>query len=581
MKPILSLLLSAGLFLPGLTAQTGFLLRHPAINKNGSLVAFSYQGDIWTVPASGGAATRLTIHEAYESNPVFSPDGNRIAFSGARYGNNDVFVLPVEGGTPGRLTYHSASDNIASWTLKDQILFTSSREFRQIERPGEVFSISPEGGTEKRILDAVGHDPAYSPDGRFIVFVRGDINPVAREDYKGPSNRELWLFDTKTKAFSKLPGFATNDVFPQWGGNRMIYFLSSNTGVYNLYRMRIDDNGKVVGTPEQLTTEKEESIRHFNISADGATIVFEKDMHLYLMKAGKGSGQRINIQLKADERFDPVELKTLANGGGELALSPNGKLMAFAVRGEIFVKEADKEKNRSVNVSEHPFRDMAPVWLNDSTVLFSSDRSNGNFDLYLARSADKAEGNLFKSLKHEVVRMTSTPADESNPSISPDGKKIAYIRGRGALVVADIDSTGKMSNEKILHDSWDSPSGLAWSPDSKWVAYAVSDLYFNQEVFIHAADNSSKPVNVTMHPRTDGQPVWSADGSKLGFISARNNRNNDVWFVWLKKEDWEKSAQDWQEMDKPETPAPAKGGKQEAKPIKIDFENIHERLVQV
>ena len=143
MKPILSLLLSAGLFLPGLTAQTGFLLRHPAINKNGSLVAFSYQGDIWTVPASGGAATRLTIHEAYESNPVFSPDGNRIAFSGTRYGNNDVFVLPVEGGTPARLTYHSASDNIASWTLKDQILFATNREFRQIERPAEVFSIRP------------------------------------------------------------------------------------------------------------------------------------------------------------------------------------------------------------------------------------------------------------------------------------------------------------------------------------------------------------------------------------------------------------------------------------------------------
>ncbi len=581
MKFILSLLLSAGLFLPGLMAQTGLLLRHPAINKNGTMVAFSYQGDIWTVPASGGAATRLTIHEAYESNPVFSPDGNRIAFSGARYGNNDVFVLPVEGGTPKRLTYHSASDNIASWTLKDQIVFSTSREFRQIERPSEVFSISPEGGTEKRILDAVGHDPAYSPDGRFLVFVRGDINPVAREDYKGPSNRELWLFDTKTKAFSKLPGFVTNDVFPQWGGNRMIYFLSSNTGAYNLYRLRIDDNGKPVGTPEQLTTEKEESIRHFNISADGSTIVYEKDMHLYLMKAGKGSGQRINIQLKADERFDPVEQKTLTNGGGELALSPNGKLMAFSVRGEIFVKEADKEKNRSVNVSEHPFRDMTPVWLNDSTVLFTSDRSDGNFDLYLARSADKAEGNLFKTLKHEVVRMTSTAADESNPSISPDGKKIAYVRGRGALVVADIDSTGKMANEKILQDSWDSPSGLAWSPDSKWVAYAVSDLYFNQEVFIHAADNSSKPVNVTMHPRTDGQPVWSADGSKLGFISARNNRNNDVWFVWLKKEDWEKSAQDWQEMDKPETSAPAKGGKQEPKPIKIDFENIHERLVQV
>ena len=160
------------------TAQ--LLLRQPAINNDGSLVTFSFQGDIWTVPGTGGKATRLTIHEAYEGNPIFSPDGKQIAFSGARFGNNDIFVMPTGGGMPKRLTYHSAADNISSWTQPDKILFSTAREFKQIERPLEVYSISPKGGTENRIIDAVGFDPELSPDGRFLAFVGGDIKPVAR-----------------------------------------------------------------------------------------------------------------------------------------------------------------------------------------------------------------------------------------------------------------------------------------------------------------------------------------------------------------------------------------------------------------
>lgn len=571
--------LMAAVSLPVL-AQSPLLLRHPAVNKDGSLIAFSFQGDIWTVASSGGKATRLTIHEAYEGNPVFSPDGKQIAFSGARFGNNDIFVMPTEGGMPKRLTVHAASDNIASWTLADQILFSTAREFRQIERPLEVYAISPKGGTEKRVLDVVGHDPVYSPDGRFIALVRGDINPVHREDYRGASNRELWVYDTRNKKYIQLPAFETNDILPQWGDARTLYFLSSNDGTYNLYRMRLDEAGKA-STPEKLTNTKDEAIRHFSISGDGSTIVYEKDMHLYLMKAGKGNGQPIAIQINPDERFDATESKMLSSGGSELAISPNGKLLAFSVRGEVFVKEADKEKSRSVNVSQHAYRDMSPAWLNDSTLLFCSDRKGGNFELYLARSADSKEGNLFKTLKREVVPLSNTPVDESNPVVSPDGKKLAWVRGRGTLVVADVDSIGTLRNEKILQDGWDTPGRIAWSPDSKWLAYALSDLYFNQEIFIHAADNSAAPVNISMHPRTDGQPVWSPDGSKLGFVSARNNRNNDIWFVWLKKADWEKATQDWQEAEKPAAAAAPAKGKSTVPPVQIDFDNIHERIVQV
>ena len=197
-------------FISGLVSKAQqLLLRQPAFNNDGSLVTFSFQGDIWTVPATGGKATRLTIHEAYEANPIFSPDGRQIAFSGARFGNNDIFVMPASGGMPKRLTWHSSPDAVSSWTQADKILFSTAREFRQIERPAEVYSISPKGGTESRMLNAVGFDPVLSPDGKMLAFVRGDINPVARHAYKGRSDRDIWLYDINNKTYSQLPGFET------------------------------------------------------------------------------------------------------------------------------------------------------------------------------------------------------------------------------------------------------------------------------------------------------------------------------------------------------------------------------------
>ena len=560
------------------------LLRYPAISSNGSIISFSFQGDIWTVPATGGKATRLTVHEAYEGMPVFSPDGKSIAFSGSRYGNNDIFVIPTEGGTPKRLTVHSSGDNIASWSNAGNILFSSSREFQQIERPLEVYSVAASGGTESRIMDAVGFDPIQSPDGRFVAFTRGDINPIFREDYRGPSNRDIWMYDSKNKTYSKVTTFDANDILPRWGDNKTLYFLSTNAGRNNLYRLKLDENAKPVGAPEQLTDYKDHSIRYFSISADGKTIVFEREKNIYTMSTDSKSAQRVNVQIGADVRFDPIVNKTVTADANEYEISPNGKLISLAIRGEIYVKEANKDKNNTVNVSDHAYRDMDITWLSDSVVLFTSDRDNNNFNIYMARSVDKQQPNIFKSLKHEVTQLTKTDQDESVLVVSGDGKKIAYVRGRGTLVVSDIGADGKLSNEKILLDGWATPSGIRWSPDNKWLAYSVEDLYFNEEVFIHAADNSSKPVNVSMHPRNDSNPFWSGDGSKLGFISARNNRSNDVWFVWLKKEDFEKSKQDWDDMatEEKSDKSDSKDKKEpKSKPVKIDFDKIHQRVVQV
>ncbi len=557
-------------------------VRYPAINNDGSKIVFSYQGDLWSVPSTGGNALRLTIHEAYDGYPQWSKDDSKIAFSSDRFGNYDVFVMPAEGGKPERLTYHSTGDILNDWTYDNNLLFSSNRLFQQVEWDSEMQKVSADGGTPTRLLSTVGNDPAMSPDGKYIAISKG-WGRETREDYRGPANFDIWIYDIANDKYTRITDFDGHDFSPRWGNNNELYFISSRSGVYNIYKTNIA-GGSSESEPVKVTNFNDDGARYFNISGDGSTLVMERLTDVYLQKLNGSAAQKVNIQIGADYRFDPFEHKTYTGDMDEYSVSPNGKYTAFVVRGEVFVKENDKEKSKAVNLTNHPYRDQNAVWLSDSTLIFVSDR-DGQKDLYLLRSVDEDQVNLFKSMKHEVVRLTDTPEDESFPVVSPDGKKLAYEIGSGKLVVVDVSDDGKFTNEVVLLDGWDAPGNVCWSPDSRWLSYSLSDLNYNSEIYIHAADNSQVPVNVSMHPRTDYMPVWSPDGKKLGFISERNNKNSDVWFVWLSKKDWEKTQSDWEDDDDSSDKKNDKKKKDDdssaVEPITIDFENIYQRLVQV
>lgn len=551
--------------------ETELLVRQPSISPDGSMISFSYQGDIWTVSFDGGEAKRLTIHEAYESSPIWSPDGSHIAFNGSRYGNNDIFTIPASGGKSKRITYYSGGDILFDWTESGDLLFQSNRTFNHVEWDSELQTVSAEGGTPVRLMDALGKMPVMSPDGRYVAFVRGSCR-ISREEYSGPADLDLWLYDTREKSFTLLTDNSVNDFLPRWKDNNTLYFISARSGRYNIYSMDVTSSDV-----QAVTNFSDDGVRHFDVSSNG-NVVFARQLGVHTLAAGTGNINTIPITLSSDYRFYPEDYETFTNNISEYSISPNGEYSAMTVRGEIVIKKNDKEVRKTINVSDHPFRDRSPVWLNDSTVVFTSDRE-GQYDLYLARSSDKNKTGIFESLKHEVVRITNTKEHEQNPVISPDGKKIAYTQGRGTLITASIDSKGKLSDKKVLLEGWATPGGISWSPDSKWLAYSLADLYFNNEVYIHAADNSKEPVNVTMHPKGDFSPVWSRDGSKLGFISGRNNGDNDVWFVWLTEEDWLKTKEDREEgyyFD-----AEEEKDESEEITVNIDFENIHERLWQV
>lgn len=567
------------------------LINFPAVSPDGEMLAFNYQGDIWTATINGNNPKRLTVHEAYDTKPIWSTDGNSIAFISERFGNNDVFVMPATGGTPERITYHSASDVITDYTKDGNIVFSTRRNFVQVEREYETHIVSEKGGTPKRFLDATGFDAALSPNGKFVVFVKGSCR-LEREAYRGPANRDVWLYNVKNDSYTKLTDYDGNDFYPQWGDNNTIYFQSSRSGKYNVHQLKLSDAGEKQGSVTQITNFSDMGIFSFQISRNGKDMVATKGNQVFIIDASTKAQKEIAINIASDYRFDPVVHKTYTNDVDDIAISPNGKYAALNIRGEVFIRETSKDKKRTVNLSRSPFRDTDATWLNDSTLIFISDR-DGQKDMYMVTSDNNKESDLFKTLKHNIERITKTTDDESDLALSPDGKSIAYNVGRGQLVVANINEKGNLSNKKTLLDGWATPSGVSWSPDSKWLAYSLSNLDFNSEIYIHKADNTTKPVNISMHPKQDRGPVWSPDGKKLMFSSNRNNSDYDVWFTWLTKADWEKTKEDWEEAtdDDKDKKDDKKGDKKDdkskkdktpkVKDVVIDFDDIHERQVQV
>ncbi|MEE4248364.1 MAG: hypothetical protein V2I33_23515, partial [Kangiellaceae bacterium] len=340
-----------------LSAQTP--LMKPAISPDGNSIAFSYQGDIWVSAVSGQNTTRLSLHEAYESNPIWTADGKFLVFSSNRFGNNDLYKISVNGGIPKRLTYHSASDTPYSVTPDGDILFITSRNYRQVERESEIYILENSKATERRFMDALGFDPVLSPDGKKVAFTRGTCR-IAREAYNGPANREVWIYDIESDAYTNISQHDTNDFNPQWINNDEVVFISGRSGKYNLHQANLQ------GSISQLTKRTDFGIQHFSISAATQKIAYQTVKQSYVFNRNTNQTKPLGINIESDYRFDPVVKKTVTNRVNEYAISPNAKLIAYSHRGEIFVTRNDKEDSKSVRLTDQPSRESNPTWLNDS-----------------------------------------------------------------------------------------------------------------------------------------------------------------------------------------------------------------------
>ena len=558
------------------------LIRMPRISPNAQEMAFSYQGDIWIYNFNTQQTKRITIHEGYEINPVWNTSGDQLAFSSNRKGENNIFTIKKNGGIPKQLTYYPTGDIPHDWTSSNHIIFSTTRVLKGPEWDGQIYQVNANGGTPQRFLTALGSMATVSPDGNLVAFVKGACR-ISREDYSGSAQRDVWVYNIKTGAYFQVTSSKKNDHSPLWDTSGNLYYIGAESGRYNIYKQSINTDGSVKGAFRKITNQNKNGVVSFSVSNQGI-IVYSTLFDLYQLN--NGQSKKINFKIVSDYKFETEMEVSTTSDISDFDVSPNGKLIALEINGEIFVKQNNKDRKNSNNVSNHAYRDRNPQWISDTELLFVSDRGGHN-EIYKAISKDTLVG-LDRSLKISISKLTNSIEDVYNVLVSPDHKKLLYRVGRGSLMLGDVKD-GVISNSKAYSSGWAEAEDVSWSPDSKYIAYSQEDLNFDSEIFIQSVVNPNDKFNVSMHPRSDISPVWSPDGKKLAFTSNRSgNRGGidyDVWMVWLRKEDWERSKTDRENGDYYAEIEPEKAEDNDKidKEIKVTInkERIFDRLTRI
>jgi tricorn protease len=487
--------------------------RTPDISPDGKLVAFSYLGDVWVVEAIGGVARPITQHEAHDVGPVFSPDGRWIAFSSNRHGQYDVFVSPAFGGKPRRLTFDSAPDMVVGWSPDGKnIVFASGRSV-SFPVNTELYSVPVEGGRESKLPFQDAKDASYSADGKTVAFVRGP-GTWYRKGYRGSSNDDIWIANADGSAVRRATDFPGNDSAPMLSpdGKKLYYVSEILGGQANIVVADVNAAATpAAGSPKALTQHKDDSVRKARLSGNGEWIVYECGGDLWVVGTRDGQTRKLAIEVHADEKTNTDRTASYNRDMSEYALSPDENTIAFVVHGDVFAMPTKGGKaNRLTDTAgvEHGLAFSS----DNKKLLFVSDRS-GCEDLYLLESDDPDTSDLTRATKFKTKALTNTPEPEAGASFTPDGNRVAFIRG-GKLLTMKPDGT----DLKALVDT-SQVIDYEWSPDGKWVAFAREDGAFASEMYLMPTDGSKPPVNVSRYATTNTDISWA--GNKIAFRSQR------------------------------------------------------------
>src|SRR6476661_3951718 len=286
-------------FAAGALGQTK-LLRFPDIH--GDKVVFTYGGDLWTSPTSGGTATRLTAHPGVETYAKFSPDGQWIAFTGQYDGDEQVYIIPSTGGEPKQLTFYPSRGPLAprwgydnqvnGWTKDGRIYFRSERDSWSLPI-ARLYTVSPNGGSAEPLPMPEAGSGSFSADGTKIVYSPRfrDFRPEKR--YGGGQANKLYIYDLATndaKLISESPRSARDAM---WIGST-IYYNSDKDGKFNLYAY-----DTASGKTTQVTRNRDWDIR-WPSSDNQGKIIYEREGELELMDVSSKKASRISITVPDD-----------------------------------------------------------------------------------------------------------------------------------------------------------------------------------------------------------------------------------------------------------------------------------------
>jgi len=505
-------------------------LRNPAISPDGKTIVFGYKGDLYKVPSTGGEAIPLTLHEAHDQMPVWSKDGKWLAFASDRFGNFDVFVMPATGGEARRLTYHSAPDIPYDFTPDGKsVLFGTARNdvYTSARFPNrglfqKMYKVPVEGGRSVMFNSAGADYARFNAKGDKLIFQdRKGYEDALRKHHTSSVTRDIWIYDVKKDEYIQVSDFAGEDREPVWGENdNTIYFLSEKDGgSQNIYKAVIGGSATVT----QVSKMKNHPVRHLTRANDG-TLSFTYDGDIYTMKDG-GTPQKINVVVNTDTRGRDEKILPINTGITQTALSPNGKEIAFVVRGEVFVTSV--EGGLTKRITNTPQQERNVKFSNDGrTIYYSTERGN-SWDIYKASIERKEEPYFYASTIVKEEPVIATEADEFQPELSPDGKEIAYLEERNVLKV--YNTATKKSRTivpKGVNFSYaDGDQYYKWSPDGKWITFnSAEGKWPSSEVALMKADGSGERMNLTKSGFSDGNPKWAFGGKALLWVTDRNGK---------------------------------------------------------
>jgi Tol biopolymer transport system component/C-terminal processing protease CtpA/Prc len=518
-----SLLLTLALApaVPGAALATEALwLRYPAISPDGETLVFSYRGDLWRVPATGGTATVLTRHAADDTHPVWSPDGSRIAFASDRYGNFDIWVLPATGGEAERLTYHSADDVPSAFTPDGQsVLFRSARldAIDSVQYPTgaqpELYAVDLNGGLPRQVLTTPALYAVHDPSGRWLAYSdrKGYENEFRKHDNSSFA-RDLWLLDTQSGEHRRLTEFGHDDRQPVWSPDgKALYFLSERSGSFNVWRLAIDHPGEA--TP--VTHHDRHPVRSLSLSAAG-DVAYAYDGALYVQRAGQSAAQRLTIHAPADRRSNAVRFTDVAQEITELAVSPDGQEIAFIARGEVFVTATDHTTTRRITDTAEQERSLS--FAPDGRGLLYAGERGGSWNLYQARLTDPEEPNFFNASAIEETALLESEAETFQPRFSPDGLEVAYLQERTELRVLNLASgeTRTILPRELNYSYIDGDQWFDWSPDGRhFLVQFMSPTRWSTEVGLVSSAGGGEVINLTHSGYEDFLPRWTHQGHAM------------------------------------------------------------------
>lgn len=553
-------------------------LRTPTLSPDGKYVAFVYASDIWQVPIEGGSAERLTVHSAGNDRPHYSPDGNLLAFTSFRTGNGDIYVLPMNGGEIRRLTYHYSYCSVDDWSHDGKrIIFTSARDCIGYA----IYWVSLEATTPQLVCVEPEKELQHvqvSPDGSSLAF--NTINNAwwrLGPDKFAPSH--MWVMplgadteniprmqegETPVEHLSPLPVFPLSPIspvgvgrWPLWAQDGQgLYFVSDEQGVENIFYLPLVEGGE----PRQITHFQEGRLLWPSIARNAKELVFEHEWSLWRLDLESEETEPINIRVRADTKMTSVRTEIWSRNFSEMELSPDGKKVAFVARGEVFADFADKETEKDLRrgtafrVTNTTARESQITWTPDSKrLIYTSDRY-GELDLFGYDFTTRSE-----------TRLTDDMAPKLLPCCSPDGNWVAYIRGFDSVYLLSL-KTGE--TRLFAAGNFVRSRSLAWSPDSRWIAYISHDERFFSNVYVKQLDGDEEPRQITFLSNIIGEGLlWSQDGRFLIFTSAQYRMEAQIVRVdlclpkpFLRESEFEKLFKD---KDKDEKNGQSPGDKKE------------------